>query len=200
MPKSKYERRKARRAGASLETNSVTVAGIRKRDKAGRQVGAAYSERVKPDLTRRRALLPNGKKVLAKTPEAGFPLGVYMLRGDLTREQFDVGQRFLADRTRAMQVLGIFAPGPKTACLDPQLSGNSAPGREPTPKQLERAHDAVKKEMDLKGRMPRAWRAFELCGIEELMGNRSERVSNVGAPEYRIEELKILLEELRKSY
>ena len=110
MGRSKYERRRGRGESA------VEVAGVRKRDKRGVQVSVRAPKVPPPDLSYRKSLFP-GREGLAWRQEAGFPLGVYWLRGDLTREQFETGQRWAVHRANADRFLGLPARTPRNADL-----------------------------------------------------------------------------------
>ena len=139
-----------------------------------------------PDLAYRKSLFADGQQGLAYRQEAGYPLGVYLLRGDLTQEQHDLGQRYHADHVRAWSILGAPPPFAKTASYGQAMASKTG---EPSAKDVEWAFKFTDWQKTVRDADPVAFSAASLCLIEQVMGKRSERPVNDGLPEYRLDQV-----------
>ncbi len=207
MARTKFERKAARNQAHDLVCNERTVGGIRKRDSRGRQRGTgaasmrAKADRNAPLLTHRKRLFADGQQGLAWDAKAGFPLGVYLLRKEISQEQFDAGLRYAASYCFAAKVLGIPAPRPRATVLDPTLQSASAPDWEPTAKDKQRTTDFIEMDKALRAENPLGHQALKLAAVAEAMGKTSERPEGSTSktlPTYGLETLLEVLETLVK--
>ena len=191
--RTKYERKR----GRGMASDGQHVAGVRKRDKRGVQVSGRDTRLPPPDLRYRKSLFP-GQERKAWQPEAGYPLGVYWLRGDLTREQFETGQRWAAARVNADRLLGLPARLPRAV----DLSGvTGAKLLNPTLTPSESEIVAVERFMAFDAKLRKTWtgqhRALELCIVYEVMGLRAERRGGEGYAQYSPAALAMILDRIR---
>lgn len=201
MARTKFERKAARNQTHDLLNDERTVGGIRKRDKRGCQRGSgAGALRAKaPALTHRKRLFADGQQGLAWEAKAGFPLGVYLLRKEISQEQFDAGLRYAASYCFAAKVLGVPAPRPRATVLDPTLQSASAPDWEPTAKDKTRTTDFIEMDKALRAENPAGHQALKLASLAEVMGKIDERPEGSNGrtlPAYALETLVEVLEQL----
>lgn len=195
MARTKAQRRAEKREGSAF------VHGIRKRGKAGRQFGPSHKERQQaaPELRYRKSLFADGQKGLAWRAEAGFPLGIYFLRKELTQVHFDTGLRYLRLSGLVSRVFGLPRPFPATARLDPVIIKSVGREWEPSPAEMRQAGVFLEIDLELKKAMARQHRALELCCLGEVMGKRAERCGNETLPEYDPKDVKEILEEFERK-
>ena len=197
MARTKYERKRARRLDMDDADSAVEVLGIRKRDSKGRQKGTTRRERrakgspntygPAPDLNYRKSLFADGQGHLAWRAEAGYPLGVYYLREDLSAQQFAGGQHWAAARVAARRFLGLAAPLPRAVNLDAPSRGpmpTPMEAQEPSPAQARALAQFMALDRDLQKNLRSQHRALELCIEQEVMGLRTQRQGGEGLHQY----------------
>ena len=189
-----------------FESDNATIAGIRKRDSKGKIVSRASrirGERQRqPSLSHRTRLFADGQQRLAWQAEAGYPLGVYFLREELTQAQFQKGQLYALRRVQAARLMGVPRPVPRTISLDPDLRGQLCQDGEPSATTLARAQEFMEQNATLRADLPRPWWALQLCLLSEVMGKVEERfgvsAAEVALPVYTIADLLAGLDALAK--
>lgn len=184
-----------------LSAGLADVPMIPKRDRNGKRMGTSRREmKAKaPELRHRKMLFTDGQKGKAWDPKAGFPIGVYLLRGELSQEQFDAGQNYAMAYVFAARVNKVPHRFPRSISLDHTLKNTRAPDWEPSAQDMRRASNFMKMDIELRGLEPGLHRVLQLALMDEVMGRRAER-SGAGETreEYRVEDLAEALDLLIK--
>ena len=194
----KFDRKRKRRDGDS----AIEVAGVRKRDPKGRVKGTTGWERKiavpELELRYRKSLFPAHKQGLAWRQEAGFPLGVYLLRGDLSQAQFEAGRMWTIQRVNADRLLGLPPRMPRSVDLRGARGAKLIdPSSAPSESEMMALERFMSFDADLRKRRIAQHRALELCLVYEVMGLRAERRSDEGLAEYRPKAIADVLDAVR---
>ena len=185
----------------ALVTNANTIFGIQRRAKDGKKISAASRVTSKrrtqraqdPQIARRQALL--GKAAhKAWDAEAGYPLGLYYLRGDVSHEQFLIGKWYAREAGFARKV--IAAPKAEARTTNLGAKGKEASTYTPSARDIRRSGCFLERDQELRQDWPVAWQALRLCVVEDLWHQPEKRETKPERPAYSLGALVEALEEV----
>ena len=188
-----------------MQTDTNTIHGIQRRGKDGKKVSASSkrSKRARarvrfsldPQIARRQALLGRFGH-LAWEGEAGYPLGLYFLRGDVSEEQLETGKWYAREAGFARKV--IAAPKAEARTVNLGEGGRDTAVYEPSERDLRRVARFRQDDDALRHNWPTQARALQLCILEDLWHNPAQRDTKHDRPAYTLGALIEALAEVEK--